>query len=78
MALREKAYAYFDFSIGGYLLQAALAVGAGMAVLVRNCWNRIKATIMSRSAVEAVGEIRPAPSDHNDPKVQAASSKTKA
>jgi hypothetical protein len=45
VAFRDQAHAYLDFSIGGFLLQALLAAVAGVAVFVRNYWDRVKAII---------------------------------
>lgn len=57
--------AYIDPSAGGMLVQLLLAGTAGVAVLGKLYWTRIKTSLGIKSKPEAVASEEAAPADHD-------------
>jgi len=57
--------AYIDPSAGGMLVQMLLAGTAGLAVLGKLYWSRIKTTLGLKSKPDTIASEDAAPSDHD-------------
>lgn len=57
LLLPNQVYAYLDPGTGSMLLQIILGGVAGLAILGRLFWNRLKDTLLSRT--KKSGENRP-------------------
>ena len=56
LLVASPAYAYVDPGTGGMLIQLATGGAAGLAVLVRLYWGRMKTTFRQRPQSDAAGQ----------------------
>ena len=65
MLCHSLLVAYIDPSAGGMLVQLLLAGTAGVAVLSKLYWTRIKTSLGIKSKPDAVASEDAAPADHD-------------
>lgn len=65
MLFHSLLVAYIDPSAGGMLVQLLLAGTAGVAVLGKLYWTRIKTSLGIKSKPDAVASEDAAPADHD-------------
>lgn len=65
MLFHSLLVAYIDPSAGGMLVQMLLAGTAGLAVLGKLYWTRIKTTLGIKSKPDATASEDATPSDHD-------------
>jgi hypothetical protein len=56
LLMAAPAYAYVDPGTGGMLVQLATGGAAGLAVLVRLYWSRVKSTLGQSPQFDSVGQ----------------------